>query len=533
MPHGWRRGRGFRRVWVGFVALLMVVWPALQPASPAAAETAPPVVLVHGLNSTAETWDEYLGNDGFLARIGRQGFAVGDDRAPGVLRTGSLSDPFSRTNTIAENAAVLAGYIDGVKERTGAAEVDIVAHSMGGLISRYYVDRLMGERDVGRLVMLGTPNGGSACAVLPASLGISTPATVELRPSYLDDVFNRQVNRRHGVEFHPLAGTAITNAIQSPCAEVPSDLMVSLTSVEAVGLAAHQVPESHTRLTGSAVVFRSLVAPALTREAPAAQELPPGPAADLQFAILASGLVPPGGTAEVVIDIDDDVAVASFGIYDPTRSLRVSVRGASGDQIELTFAETGLVTVDDPATLLHLGYGFERPAPGPWRVTLHATDDTPAEGAHYAVTAQVTGGATLRADTSELAPLVGQEVRLRALLERDGEPVAVRQAYAMVRDPDGREQEVTLTGETERTGTWRPEQPGLHSINVVTLGETTSGTAVSRVAFLVADVRSEASTGLASLAVRLGGMLLALVVVAAVVLVAVLTWRSRRSAPSA
>jgi pimeloyl-ACP methyl ester carboxylesterase len=530
MPHGGRRGRRVRRAWAGLLALLMVVWPVGQSASPAAAQTAPPVVLVHGLNSTADTWDEYVGRDGFLARIGRQGFAVGDGQAPGVLRTGSLTDPFSRTNTLAENAAILAGYIDGVKERTGATEVDIVAHSMGGLISRYYVDRLMGERDVGRLVMLGTPNGGSACAVLPASLGISTPATVELRPSYLDDVFNRQVNRRHGVEFHPLAGTAITNAIQSPCAEVPSDLVVSLASVEAVGLAAKRVPESHTALTGSAEVFRSLVAPVLNREAPAAEELSASPAEDLQFVTLATGRVPPGGTMEEVIDIDDDVAVASFGIFDPTRSLQVSVRGASGNVIELTFAETGLITVDDPSTLLHLGYGFERPAPGPWRVTLHATDDTPATGADYAVTAQVTGGATLRADTSELVPLVGQQVRLRALLERDGEPVAVRQAYALVRDPDGREQRVTLSGEVERTGTWHPERTGLHSIDVVTLGETTTGTAVSRVAFLVADVQPESPTSLASLATWLGGVLLALVVAAGLVAVAVFTWRSRRRA---
>ena len=37
----------------------------------------------------------------------------------------------------------------------------VVAHSMGGLVSRWFVEHLDGHRAVQRLVMLGTPNGGS------------------------------------------------------------------------------------------------------------------------------------------------------------------------------------------------------------------------------------------------------------------------------------------------------------------------------------------------------------------------------------
>jgi pimeloyl-ACP methyl ester carboxylesterase len=39
--------------------------------------------------------------------------------------------------------------------------LDIVAHSMGGLVSRWFIERERGKDMVSRLVMLGTPNGGS------------------------------------------------------------------------------------------------------------------------------------------------------------------------------------------------------------------------------------------------------------------------------------------------------------------------------------------------------------------------------------
>jgi len=43
-----------------------------------------------------------------------------------------------------------------VRETTGAARVDVVAHSLGGLIARYYA-QTGGAASVRRLVTLGTP----------------------------------------------------------------------------------------------------------------------------------------------------------------------------------------------------------------------------------------------------------------------------------------------------------------------------------------------------------------------------------------
>lgn len=43
-------------------------------------------------------------------------------------------------------------------------QVDIVAHSMGGLVSRWFIEREGGDSVIRKLVMVGTPNGGSPYA---------------------------------------------------------------------------------------------------------------------------------------------------------------------------------------------------------------------------------------------------------------------------------------------------------------------------------------------------------------------------------
>src|SRR5262249_34188274 len=159
--------------------------------------SARPVVLVHSLASNAAAWAEYTKQGGYLATLGLRGFAVGDGQAEGAMLMGDPSQPLKQTKTIAQNAEELARYVDGVKRATGAQTVDLLAHGMGGLVSRYYIDRLMRDRDVGQLIMLGSPHGGTGCANLPASLGFYLPAALELRSAYLAEGFNRQITRRH------------------------------------------------------------------------------------------------------------------------------------------------------------------------------------------------------------------------------------------------------------------------------------------------------------------------------------------------
>ncbi|WAU85374.1 alpha/beta fold hydrolase [Streptomyces sp. Qhu-G9] len=75
-------------------------------------------------------------------------------------------------------AELLGRHIEEICERTGRDEVDIVGHSLGGLIARYYVQCLGGDVRVRTLVTLGTPHGGTR--VVP--LMNAHPIVRQMRP---------------------------------------------------------------------------------------------------------------------------------------------------------------------------------------------------------------------------------------------------------------------------------------------------------------------------------------------------------------
>jgi pimeloyl-ACP methyl ester carboxylesterase len=58
-------------------------------------------------------------------------------------------------------ARQLGWFVDQVREATGAAQVDIVGHSMGGVVAHYYVVLLGGDGPVHHLVTLGSPHMGT------------------------------------------------------------------------------------------------------------------------------------------------------------------------------------------------------------------------------------------------------------------------------------------------------------------------------------------------------------------------------------
>ncbi|MFI8961316.1 esterase/lipase family protein [Streptomyces sp. NPDC053493] len=76
-------------------------------------------------------------------------------------------------------AEVLGRRVEKLLARTGHTEVDLVGHSLGGLIARYYVQCRGGDARVRTLVMLGTPHSGTTFVPL---LGDAHPLVRQMRP---------------------------------------------------------------------------------------------------------------------------------------------------------------------------------------------------------------------------------------------------------------------------------------------------------------------------------------------------------------
>ncbi|MDX6361424.1 MAG: hypothetical protein QOC85_427, partial [Streptomyces sp.] len=123
--------------------------------------TKPPVVLLHGFIDNRSVFVLLRRS---LAQHGRQ-------------RVESLNySPL--TCDIRTAAGLLGRHIEEICERTGQERVDIVGHSLGGLIARYYVQRLGGDTRVRTLVTLGTPHSGTR--VVP--LMNAHPIVRQMRP---------------------------------------------------------------------------------------------------------------------------------------------------------------------------------------------------------------------------------------------------------------------------------------------------------------------------------------------------------------
>jgi hypothetical protein len=165
------------------------------------------------------------------------------------------------------------------------------------------------------------------------------------------------------------------------------------------------------------------------------------------------------------------------------------VRGASGNVIELNTERNGFLRVEDPSTMLYLGYGFENPKPGPWKVTVQATDATPAGGTDFAISVYFVGGAKLASDSSTLIPQLNQPVQLEAGVSLNGQALPITQAQAVIRNPEGEVETIDFPAGQNSSITWTPGQPGTHSVDIVITALAPDGSSIERTDFLAVEVQ--------------------------------------------
>ena len=165
----WRSPRP-RDVRIGFAATLrlvgneyasllgasprMMLYRRLVPDDPPARAGAP-VLLVHGVLCNAGVW----------ASMRRRLAATG----VGPIYAISYGPPLASIELFADQ---LAAKIDAILGETGARDVALVTHSLGGLVARAYLRR-HGSAKVRLAVMIGAPQAGSVHARLFPGVSLS------------------------------------------------------------------------------------------------------------------------------------------------------------------------------------------------------------------------------------------------------------------------------------------------------------------------------------------------------------------------
>jgi pimeloyl-ACP methyl ester carboxylesterase len=193
-------------------------------ASPAIAAELP-VLFIHGFCSSADTWDDTTPQlstrrygDAFPRLYEHHtGKAATRTALPASARTfriefSDLSDGF---NLLAvanvptdRKGGELKVVINAIKAFTGAPAVILVGHSLGGLAARSYIqgtardrkgNRIAYGHDVAGLIMIDTPNQGSALAFVsgfPERDECILADTVNLRELQPSSTFLAEVNRQ-------------------------------------------------------------------------------------------------------------------------------------------------------------------------------------------------------------------------------------------------------------------------------------------------------------------------------------------------
>lgn len=126
----------------------------------------PPVLLIHG----------FLGTRGSMyvieERLIRDGYSVVS------FNLGPLN-----VRDIRSSALLIHRKVQQLIKDSKHKRIDIVGHSMGGLIGLYYIKRLGGHEHVRRMVMLGTPARGTWAALAGiAMLGLLSTSAWQLLP---------------------------------------------------------------------------------------------------------------------------------------------------------------------------------------------------------------------------------------------------------------------------------------------------------------------------------------------------------------
>lgn len=422
-----------------------------------------PVVLIHGWHGPQSDRVEDS-QFRFLKRwLEREGFAV-------YFATGISAD-----NTLHQNALRLRDVIAEVKEATGAARVNIVAHSMGGLNARAYIESSLYQDDVNALFMLGTPNAGVrqwyGFLLQEIAAGTAEPSALELTPEQMS-LFNDTHQNLHQVPYHLIGGDA---RAATPLLELlpPTDGLVTLGSAHALTGPSGQtiITDDLHGWTAETILadLPSYLWPARTYDLFLRNQLRQGwsepkpgavlPPADVDAEELIvpgsevhtpyrRGSIRPGQVITCTIEIDDNRSVRFLLTWDKGE-LSINLTDPAGETVVAASKPIGrdmahLILRDREFTNV-AGYLVREASPGPWQVRLNeATEET-----RYTLYAALDSELVLTVPYRERWYRPGQTAILTTTLSVADSPVPGAQVEGELVDPKGPTQKLIFLDDGE------------------------------------------------------------------------------------
>lgn len=224
------------------------------------------LILIHGLAGNPTGWKE------FLTKIMSEN-----------------DSPYTEYWTFGYNSAASINHngeqlYDNLQTYANGAQIDIVAHSMGGLVSRSMIEKYNGAPFIHRLFTLGTPHEGSPLAVIRyffgAMVAIDNPFLIStynyntqgLKDLNISSNFISQMRNKPGSSVRYYTTAAINNPDENKITKYTSkiiygddDGIVSVSSAHGVDAATPSGPDiyipvglAHIEMTSNNEIFKQV-----------------------------------------------------------------------------------------------------------------------------------------------------------------------------------------------------------------------------------------------------------------------------------
>ena len=159
----------------------LILYQPFLTSAPTTTPTINPVIIIPGIMGSAYKNNELVIDpilhtyDDLIATLDQNGYTPDVDL---------FTFPYEWRDSNVLNASFLRNKINQIQEICGCEKVDVIAHSMGGLVARQYIQSIDYGNDVDQIIFLGTPHKGSQQSYLRWEAGEFESGTLNLLTKY-------------------------------------------------------------------------------------------------------------------------------------------------------------------------------------------------------------------------------------------------------------------------------------------------------------------------------------------------------------